>query len=689
MNIKISQISAFEFEINVSYIKSFIKKEFNISIYSYLLKFLFIEGSISNTNSFDTSFLETIKRLYHERTPLEKDENIDILEIFHNKLGWLLDLIKNNKVDFLFSFYNDDEISRCTTLNPVVLFYETGKVKEKELLDSIQRKYKIDINKFITSVSNELKTISSNNLSEIESVLIKYSSYDFNNDKIKYQQEYAINKARYLLLNNKLWVSAYSDIDKSYDDSLLNLDEEIKIKEVEKNKELEELKKRDPSKYRRELIRKEIWDRGIFFDRSKLPKGSAQSNPYGIYLILDSFHFRFDKDSVLYDFKFSVVPKCTPGVKVQILKTDNNLSTPNSNLPLEICRIANKDVSRTFSDFLHCFNGPIPSDKKTIFDILNNSIKIGKNHDSIAFTASNRIWLKKNEIFEKEKELLNPDNPANKAKFEILRFFCNKLMNGYATEIQKPFQSFHHVISKTRNLNNDELGRLGEKLLYLFLKEKFSRFKHYSLEEFEECQIIWHNASFESRLPYDFTIKFNNLLINIDAKATRNSEETVFYLSIAELNEIIKNRQQYIIARITYIDEGQQAIGASIHDEFYVNFYIMNTETVEMVKYNIQDWQEHYKENSIRFNIEFFNKYEDISCLIDPYCQFPYKTNEDVVIEKNSKEYYELKDDLPNHIDRKILSIISCSENPNDPDLLYYKEKYLKLLTDRFNRLFS
>jgi len=214
--------------------------------------------------------------------------------------------------------------------------------------------------------------------------------------------------------------------------------------------------------------------------------------------------------------------------------------------------------------------------------------------------------------------------------FFIEKLFCK------TDKVQKLNSPHKFVLSNTKELTNEELGKRAEIAFSLYLNNNFtgSHWRENSNSEFRSyLEVNWNNKENESYLPYDFLINLNTEKYYIDVKATRKTEESVFYVSINELVQILKDPKIYYIARFTLIEENQIYDGIPINDEFVVNFYQATTETINIIKESIEQWREYYKTNSIRFTIEHFKKVSINNYDIEQYPTFSIHSkinNEDI-----------------------------------------------------------
>jgi hypothetical protein len=213
---------------------------------------------------------------------------------------------------------------------------------------------------------------------------------------------------------------------------------------------------------------------------------------------------------------------------------------------------------------------------------------------------------------------------------KILSYFYHQLFHQYQKDIFVISGSHQFVIPNTKEQENVELGRRTEWVVNRFLKnyfesdkwfykvdeedqeKKLTDYQNYPFDTIPVCKTIWNNESVESYKPYDFSINFRNVEYKIEVKSTRGDEENVFYISVNELEELLKNPDQYFILRLSYIQQFEMYHGIQFNDEFYGRFYKIKPETIRLVKKNLQEWKEYYKSKTIRFTVDQFELIPDI-----------------------------------------------------------------------------
>lgn len=175
-------------------------------------------------------------------------------------------------------------------------------------------------------------------------------------------------------------------------------------------------------------------------------------------------------------------------------------------------------------------------------------------------------------------------------------------------KIRKEKSGHKFVNTNIKNLSNADFGRKAEIALNLYLK------KHYSGNNWQSCvsetsngnfcEITWNNEMSETYKPFDFLLAMKDYKYKIDVKATRGDNDNIFYLSIGELEEMISEPESYIIARLAYIEEEQTYQGIPINDDFYLNFYVFNDETIKIIKESIDGWKNFDQVEEISFTTE-------------------------------------------------------------------------------------
>ena len=89
-----------------------------------------------------------------------------------------------------------------------------------------------------------------------------------------------------------------------------------------------------------------------------------------------------------------------------------------------------------------------------------------------------------------------------------------------------------------------ETGRQGEKLVFDYLKWKY-----------HNANVTWINEKGESGKPYDIRMIFkseNNREEYIEVKTTRSNKQNSFFVSIGEIEYLLKHPSNYSIYRVYY-----------------------------------------------------------------------------------------------------------------------------------------
>lgn len=187
------------------------------------------------------------------------------------------------------------------------------------------------------------------------------------------------------------------------------------------------------------------------------------------------------------------------------------------------------------------------------------------------------------------------------------------------------------IESNTLELENSKFGLRAEKALFRFLTKLF-REKQWikNLDRIDKdlinyvretkSNIEWLNEYKESFKPIDFILQFNDKKANkifIEAKATRNKNETTLYFSINELKEAIKYKRQYFIARLVYFDKELKEEEVLINDEFYLKLYMFSEESNKTISEKIEEWEEYYEETTIPISIDNLIEVKNISWISD------------------------------------------------------------------------
>lgn len=266
-----------------------------------------------------------------------------------------------------------------------------------------------------------------------------------------------------------------------------------------------------------------------------------------------------------------------------------------------------------------------------------------------------------------------------------LTYFLDKLCS-LQNSVNKPVAKHQFVISKTKDLSNEAFGHLSEKSIFKFLSEKFSNLKWYSPSDnlFVDpsvSAIKWLNENNESFGPYDIDVTLGSVRLKIEVKATRSKEETVFYLSIAELEEILKDPEHYIISRVSILQEGQLYNGIIVNSEFYANIFFLTEEAIETITNSIDEWKEHYNENSIRFTTEH---------LIPVASRIANRLKLEL-IEQPQLQQELYKEEFASFVDRYFFNdSFRIIESYNfEEDILQYKEGFRKMRADNKFQLMS
>jgi hypothetical protein len=262
----------------------------------------------------------------------------------------------------------------------------------------------------------------------------------------------------------------------------------------------------------------------------------------------------------------------------------------------------------------YCINGNIPHDTNEIADYLEKHFNklYSETPESIINLFYDKVLYLKYKNYLQLKGVRNELTTKKIIKIKEQLYFLEKLCSSDVKIFQeKPKHQF--VFSKTKELSNEQFGRKAEYAFNEFLKNKFEDFSWFGndvdyIKSPSKCKIEWTNIKQESFGPFDFCIKLSDFDYFIEVKSTRHCEEDVFYLSLSELKKIIEYPQNFIVARLSFIEDNKEYTGIPINEEFYANFFTVKKETLQIIKDEISNWREYYQENSIRFSIEHFNK---------------------------------------------------------------------------------
>jgi len=234
--------------------------------------------------------------------------------------------------------------------------------------------------------------------------------------------------------------------------------------------------------------------------------------------------------------------------------------------------------------------------------------------------------------FLKDLKKTNEINDKLLKNFHFLKtqsYFLHNLIHQYKKEIIFTTGSHQFVIPDTLEQENEELGRRTELIVHWYLRDfieydrwfyiideedvdkRITNYSEYPFKTIPVCKTIWNNQTGESYKPYDFSLKFRNEEYKIEVKSTRGDEENIFFISVKELEELLKDPEHYFILRLSYIKKGKKFFGIQFNDEFYGCFYKIKPENVELVKKELPKWREYYKTNTIRFTVDQFELIPD------------------------------------------------------------------------------
>ena len=232
----------------------------------------------------------------------------------------------------------------------------------------------------------------------------------------------------------------------------------------------------------------------------------------------------------------------------------------------------------------------------------------------------NTILEEENENIEAANEVIETEFYENKTQKFLIHHLCHK----YCQDIKFEEQNHQFVISNTEETENEEFGRRAELVVNWYLEKYFegmswfyydetnaTDYEDYPYDQFDACRIDWNNGLSESFMPYDFSLTLANIKYKIEVKATRGDDQTIFYLTIGELEELIKEPNKYFIFRLFLIKENCKDVGIPLNEEFYGKFYRIKPDTLKEVTKSIKKWKEYYKENSIRFTLSQFEAIPD------------------------------------------------------------------------------
>lgn len=102
-------------------------------------------------------------------------------------------------------------------------------------------------------------------------------------------------------------------------------------------------------------------------------------------------------------------------------------------------------------------------------------------------------------------------------------------------------------LSDITNESNINTGRIGEKMVYDYLLNKYS-------QSSTSFALKWLNEQRESYLPYDIIMTLDGKKQYIQVKSTQTRNQHLFPLSINEIEFILRERENYFIYRV-YINE--------------------------------------------------------------------------------------------------------------------------------------
>lgn len=281
---------------------------------------------------------------------------------------------------------------------------------------------------------------------------------------------------------------------------------------------------------------------------------------------LDPF-YKYERGNSYYllrgsNIKFNIV-RVNFGLQIHILKWSGDHKSLLEDL---------KNNQYLWSFIHYYFTSSLVNIKRftsNVFEVL------GKQLESANYKEANKIARKRNESLLKK---------------QILDWNENTIIS--------VIPSHRFVDSHTVSNDNVSFGRLGERAVYKFLKI------HYVTN--------WVNESSEQFSPYDLTIQCDSEAeVNyIEVKTSRFFSESTIFFSINELKFMLQNADRYFLARVFMLQEGEEYRAYQLNDEFGVNIYRPKRETLDLICRKIDDWENHYNSNAIRFSVEHFSMYD-------------------------------------------------------------------------------
>lgn len=220
------------------------------------------------------------------------------------------------------------------------------------------------------------------------------------------------------------------------------------------------------------------------------------------------------------------------------------------------------------------------------------------------------------------KKIVNPFNEAAKIRIENenqkieehfwketeMNYFFSQLCYSRREELIKSSNEHQYVLKNIANLSDFEFGEKAELALNRFFQKYYINTKWYNEESASfinpsEYYITWNNEKEESYLPYDFTLELGNIgFYKIEVKASRDPDNTIFYISTNELKELLNDPSHYIIARMVYLTFDKKEVTTRVNEDFGVSFYYFNPDKLNEIKRMIPEWEEYYEEKKIRIS---------------------------------------------------------------------------------------
>lgn len=394
-------------------------------------------------------------------------------------------------------------------------------------------------------------------------------------------------------------------------------------------------------------------------------------------------------------------------IVIELTNIDDNCSLDEDN---ELVLILNEDVIPCLIDFK--LLKTLMIDKELSYNLRNIIIKINQKLEGLKSLENDEIQQmyinqyitsgKFKETFiqdQRNTEYRNNRRSSNFYYNKTVSFFLYQLCHRYKKSITPSNGGHQYVISDTVDQDDVELGRRTELVVYWYLQrfiendnwfyskdfegidsqdnnrtKKWTQYKDYPYNTIKFSYIEWNNKSEESFKPYDLLIEFEGVKFKIEVKSTRGNEENVFFISVTELEELLKDPKHYFILRLSYITKGRKVFGIQFNEEFYGSFYRIKPDTIKLVKKKLREWKEYYKENRIRFTV---NQFEEIPNTFHEESS-PVFLIEPTVYDSKYWKYFEtfLKDRYFNDLDR-IFETYSVF-----PDVSNLLTDYLELKSD-------